>query len=344
MYILVTGGLGFIGSHIVVKLINMKYNVIVYDNLSNSYISIVDKINKLTNKPEKLLFILGDVRDNEKLKEVFCEYNIKVVIHLAALKSVNESEKYPELYNDVNVNGTINLLNIMKYYNCHNFIYSSSATVYGDTKAPVIETSMTGNNLACNYAKNKYDTEQYLINNCSEWNIVILRYFNPIGSHQSGLLGEEPNNIPNNIFPYLLRVAKWTNIKSQDIDIIYSNFTIFGNDYKTYDGTCIRDYIHVDDLARAHTMIVPLFINNIGLKIYNVGTGKGTSVLELINALNICLIKNNRTPIKYKIGDRRIGDLDISYADTSKIYNEIGFKTKFNIYDMCSDGLKFIKL
>ena len=186
--------------------------------------------------------------------------------------------------------------------------------------------------------------EQYLINNCGNWNIVILRYFNPIGSHPSGLIGEDPNNIPNNVFPYLLRVAKWTNSLQQDKTSPYAIFTVFGNDYKTDDGTCIRDYIHVQDLAQAHTMILPLFTKNIGLKIYNVGTSKGSSVLELINALNRCLIKNNRLPINYKIGNRRVGDLDISYANSDKIYRDVGFKTAFNIDDMCSDGLKFIGL
>jgi UDP-glucose 4-epimerase len=344
MYILVTGGLGFIGSHIVVKLINIGYNVIVYDNLSNSDISILNKINKLTNAPEKILFMEGDIRNKSKLENLFNTYNIYIVIHLAALKSVSESEKYPELYNDVNINGSINLLKVMSEYKCNNFIYSSSATVYGNTQSPVDENSKTGNNLACNYARNKYDMEIYLNNNCREWNVVILRYFNPIGAHPSGLIGEEPNNIPNNVFPYLLRVAKWTNSIQQDKNSPYSIFTVFGNDYKTQDGTCMRDYIHVQDLAQAHTIIIPLFSNNIGIKTYNVGTGKGTSVLELIHALNNCLINNKKKPINYKIGVRRLGDLDISYANADKIYKEVGFKTVYNINDMCKDGLTFIGL
>lgn len=344
MFILVTGGLGFIGSHIVVKLINIGYSVIVYDNLSNSEISVINKINKLIHKPKKLLFIEGDIRNKEKLETLFNMYNIYVVIHLAAVKSVSESERYPELYEDVNINGTINLLNVMNKNRCYNFIYSSSATVYGDTLAPVIEDSKTGNNLTCNYAKNKYDIERYLIENHSDWNIVILRYFNPIGAHPSGLIGEDPNDIPNNVFPYLLRVARWTNMTQQDKNSLYSIFTVFGNDYNTQDGTCIRDYIHVQDLARAHTMILQMFNKKIGLKIYNVGTGKGTSVLELIQSLNNCLIKNKKKPINYKIGNRRIGDLDISYANADKIYKEIGFKTTFNIDDMCRDGLTFIGL
>lgn len=344
MYILVTGGLGFIGSHTVVKLVELNYNVIIYDNLCNSSIDTLDKINKITGMSNKCIFIEGDIRDRDKLESVFTTYNIYVVIHMAALKSVSESEKYPELYNDVNIKGTVNLLSIMGEYKCNNFIYSSSATVYGNTVSPVTEDSKTGCNLACNYAKNKYDMEQYLITNHSDWNIIILRYFNPIGSHPSGIIGEDPNGIPNNIFPYLLRVAKWTNTDMKDkyTDSPYSIFTIFGDTYNTKDGTCIRDYIHVQDLARAHTSVIKLFAtNNIGLKIYNVGTGNGTSVMDLIKAFNNCLVKHKRKPIEYKIGDKRSGDLDISFANADKIYNEIGFKTIFTIDDMCRDGINF---
>lgn len=346
MYILVTGGLGFIGSHIVVKLVNIGYNVIIYDNLSNADSVVLDRINKLTNMPDKILFIEGDIRDEGKLNMMFIIYKIDVVIHLAALKSVSESDKYPELYNDVNIIGSINLLNVMKKYKCYSFIYSSSATVYGDTIAPVTEESKTGNNLTCNYARNKYDIEQYIYSNCKDWNIVIFRYFNPIGAHPSGLIGEEPNNIPNNVFPYLLRVAKWinTDINTRDKNSNYSIFTVFGNDYNTPDGTCIRDYIHVQDLAHAHVMTIPLLKKDIGIKIYNIGTGKGSSVLELINALNKCLIKKGKIPINYTIGDRRSGDLDISFANSDKIYRDIGFRTEFNINDMCIDGLTFIGL
>jgi UDP-glucose 4-epimerase len=274
----------------------------------------LDKINKITNIPDKILFIDGDIRDKLKLYEIFTLYNIHIVIHLAALKSVSESEKYPDLYEDVNVKGTINLLNVMKKYRRYNFIYSSSATVYGDTKAPMTENSQTGNNLTCNYARNKYDIEQYLNNNCKDWNIVILRYFNPIGAHPSGLIGDDPSNTPNNIFPYLLRVAKWTNtdIINKYKNSQYTIFTVFGNDYKTSDGTCIRDYIHVQDLARAHVMVIQLLKKiNVGIKIYNVGSGKGTSVFALIQALNNCLINNGKKPINYEIGCRRTGDIDI---------------------------------
>jgi UDP-glucose 4-epimerase len=349
-FILITGGLGFIGSHVVAKVIEQGINVIVLDNLSNSDISVLDKIIKITKiknneLDNKLKFIEGDIRDTQLLNTIFEKNMIKAVMHFAALKSVNESQLYPETYYQVNVEGTINLLNVMSRYFCKNIIYSSSATVYGDSKAPVTEESKCGNGLTCNYAKNKYDVEKYLIDNdkFSDWNIVILRYFNPIGAHPSGLIGENPSGIPNNIFPYLLRVAKYINESIvNDIDNPYSAFTIFGNDYETSDGTCIRDYIHVQDLARAHVVVLNLIENNKSLKIYNVGTGKGTSVLELINALNEVLLNRNQKPIPYKFGDRRPGDISTSYSIVSKIYEEVGFKTELNIHDMCKDGLNFI--
>ena len=235
----------------------------------------------------------------------------------------------------------------MAINNCEQFIYSSSATVYGDAVAPVNENSITGQGLSCNYAKNKYDIEQYLINN-TKMKIIILRYFNPIGAHPSGLIGENPNGLPNNIFPYLLRVAKWTNIEN-DKELktnSYEKFTVFGNDYMTRDGTCIRDYVHVQDLAQAHIDVLSIFEknNNPFTKIYNVGTGKGTTVTELITTFNKILIERNKKPIKIHYGDRRIGDLDISYSNVNKIYDEVGFRTKYDIETMCIDGLNFIGL
>lgn len=355
-YVFVTGGIGFIGSHVVIKLIENNFNIIILDNLSNSNINIIDKIKKITEHcllKNELIFIKGDIRDKNQLNTIFSSYNILYVMHFAALKSVNESQKYPELYYDVNVKGTKNLLEIMKDYNCNKFIYSSSATVYGDAVAPVTEISNAGINLSCNYARNKYEVERFIIDNYGEkkifddWNIVILRYFNPIGAHPSGELGENPNDIPNNIFPYLLRVAKWTNNTNDaynNIENPYKIFTVFGNDYTTRDKTCIRDYIHVQDLARAHVEVLAKLNNNNNnsISIYNVGTGKGSSVLELIDTLNEILIQKNNKPINYKIGPRREGDIDISYAKVDKIYNEIGFKTEFNLYKMCIDGLNFI--
>lgn len=347
-YILVTGGLGFIGSHVVVKLLNLYYNVIIIDNLSNSHVNILDKIKELKETNTELIFYEGDIRNDDDLKKIFENHEIDHVINFAALKSVSESQKYPDLYQDVNVNGSINLLTYMKKYNVTKFIYSSSATVYGDSKSPVDENSKTGNNLACNYAKNKYDMEEYLKKNketkLKDFDITILRYFNPIGAHESGLIGEDPNGIPNNIFPYLLRVAKYTNeINDFDKSHPYSKLTIFGDDYDTRDGTCIRDYIHVQDLADAHIKCIK-YMNKQKLNIYNVGTGNNVTVLELVIALNETLEKNGKNKINFVIGNRRDGDLDISYSNVDLINKEINFKSKYDIYDMCEHGLRFVKL
>jgi UDP-glucose 4-epimerase len=355
-YILVTGGLGFIGSHVVVQLIELGYNVLVFDNLSNSSINVVAMINHITKRPELLKFIEGDVRNTNELSEVFANHRIVRVAHFAALKSVGESQKFPELYHQVNVLGTINLLSVMRSHGCVDFIFSSSATVYGSEGSgkPVDENSTTGIELACNYAKNKYDVERYLIDNhldgglLAGWNIVILRYFNPLGAHPSGIIGEDPNGIPNNIFPYLLRVARWTNhnnLSDKNNESPYKIFTIFGADYPTPDGTCIRDYVHVQDLARAHVEIIShmdMNMNDGRLHIYNVGTGTGSSVLQLVHTMNEVLAEQNKQPIQYQIGSRREGDLCVSYANVEKIYKEIGFKTKYDIKKMCVDGLKFV--
>lgn len=369
--ILITGGLGFVGSHVVVQLLEKLYNVIILDNLSNARLDVLDRIKHIsTPSNNQLIYIQGDIRDLKILENIFISYKITAVMHFAALKSVKESEIYPDLYYDVNVNGTKNVLKIMQKYNCNKFIYSSSATVYGSAKSPVTELMPTGENLTCNYARNKNDIEQYLIDNSKinkpfqDWTIIILRYFNPIGGHPSGLLGDDPNGIPNNVFPYLLRVVKRNNTSHNDssFDVNpYNGFTIFGNDYNTIDGTCVRDYIHVEDLARAHVTVydkkitqmptsslpssfVPILKAESNIFIYNVGTGKGTSVLELINTLNEILKLKKLIQINYSFGNRREGDNDISYADVSKIKQDIGFATEYDVYKMCEDGLKFINL
>jgi UDP-glucose 4-epimerase len=348
-YILVTGGLGFIGSHVVVQLLDNDYNVLIFDNLSNSSILVVDKIKQITGKGNNLVFIQGDVRDREHMDQIFSIHSIETVMHFAALKSVNESQKYPDLYHQVNVTGTMNLLEVMGKHNCKNFIYSSSATVYGDSMSPVTEQSRTGINLTCNYAKNKYDVEKYLMENklMEGWNITVLRYFNPLGAHPSGIIGEDPGSIPNNIFPYLLRVARWTNADPElrEPTSPYKIFTIFGDDYDTRDGTCIRDYVHVQDLARAHIDVMALGkMNDKKLRIYNVGTGLGTTVQELVDMLNTILVSKGKKPIEYRVGARRPGDQATCYADVGKIYREIGFKTEFNIREMCIHGLNFVDL
>jgi UDP-glucose 4-epimerase len=348
-HILVTGGLGFIGSHCVVKLIDKNYLVIVCDNLSNSDLSVIDKINTITKRPNNLVFIQADIRDFDNMHQIFKNYQINCVMHFAALKSVNESMQYPEMYQSVNVHGTKNLLNIMKINNCKKFIYSSSATVYGDSPSPCTEESMVGHGLTCNYAFNKYDVEQYLINSDQfcDWDITILRYFNPIGAHPSGIIGENPIGIPNNIFPYLLRVAVTAQKKQNHIQLCpYDYFTIFGNDYETPDGTCIRDYIHVQDLALGHLRVMEnqKTIQDSKPKIYNLGTGTGTSVMQLIDMMNQVLLSKHLNPIPFLFGSRRMGDLDVCYANADKIYNELQFKTTHCIRDMCVDGLNFIGL
>jgi UDP-glucose 4-epimerase len=349
--VLVTGGLGFIGSHVVVLLAYVQTikTVIILDNLANSNLSVLDRIKILAKtNADKIKFVQGDICSNDTLNHLFGTHDIDTVMHFAALKSVSKSQKYPELYNDVNVVGTKNILNVMKKHKCRRFIYSSSATVYGNEPAPVTECTTTGTGLACNYAKNKYDMERYMIDNkdsiFKDFNITILRYFNPIGAHPSGLIGEDPNDVPNNIFPYLLRVARWINNDAfaHDIDSPYSIFTVFGDEYDTRDGTCIRDYVHVQDLARSHVEV--LKNNETCIKIYNVGTGKGTTVLELIACLNKELINKGLNPLPYKVGKRRYGDIMISYAKVDKIYEQIGFKTELDVSDMCRDGIKFIGL
>lgn len=347
-HILVTGGLGFIGSHCVVKLINKNYHVIICDNLSNSDISVIDKINRITRRPDNLIFIQADIRDHESIDNIFKSHQINCVMHFAALKSVSESMIYPELYQSVNVEGTKLLLNVMKNNNCTKFIYSSSATVYGDSESPCTENSDVGKGLTCNYAFNKYDVEQFLINSSDfiDWDIMILRYFNPIGAHPSGIIGENPVGVPNNIFPYLLRVAANVNNISQannNDKNPYNFFTIFGNDYETCDGTCIRDYIHVQDLALGHIEVMEK-MHNLKLKIFNLGTGTGTSVMQLINAMNQVLESKNLIKIPFVIGPKRAGDLDKCYANADKIFNELNFKTMHNIHDMCIDGLNFVNL
>lgn len=357
-YVLVTGGLGFIGSHVVVQLLNANIKVVVYDNLSNSNIEIINKITSICvdsnlDPNDVFVFIKGDIRDATCLDKTFFTYPIFATMHFAALKSVNESQKYPELYYDVNVIGTKILLDVMSKHNCKNFIYSSSSTVYNKSEKPMTETSGVGIDLACNYGKNKYEIEKYLSDNYNkmfiDWNIVILRYFNPIGAHPSGLIGENPNGVPNNIFPYLLRIAKSAhNAQNNNEQINVDSckiFTVFGNDYNTRDGTCIRDYVHVQDVARAHVEVLNAKMLNTldnNLYVYNIGTGSGSTVLELVNALNVLLIAKNMPAINYCFGPRRDGDVAISYALVDKIHKDIGFKTEFNLQKMCEDGLTFI--
>ncbi len=331
MNILVTGGAGYIGSHTCVKLLDTGFNVIILDNLSNSNPNVIERIEKIANKRVKLY--VGDIRNHNILKKIFSENRIDCVIHFAGLKSVNESCINPILYFDNNVSGTISLLKFMEKFSVKNFIFSSSATVYGNEASPPYDESMPTGKVCNPYGRTKYFIEEilkdiYKANN--SYNITILRYFNPIGAHQSALLGENPVGIPNNIMPYISQVA---------VNKL-PTLTIFGNDYNTPDGTCIRDYIHVVDLACGHLKALEKTINSSGrFNIYNLGTGKGYSVLELVHVFE----KISGQKIKFKFGPRRKGDLPIVYASTKKAEKDLKFKAKFDLEKMCLDSWNWQK-
>ena len=328
MAILVTGGTGYIGSHTVVDLLNHGYDVVILDNYSNSKPEVLNRIKRITGKEPR--FYLADIQDYEGMKKVFEKENITDIIHFAGLKSVAESVTKPQLYFDNNVGGSKVLLRLMDEYNVHNLVFSSSATVYGvPDHVPLKEDDKVG---GCTnpYGQTKLDIEFLLKDYAKEHrdaNIAILRYFNPIGAHPSGLIGEDPNGIPNNLMPYITQVAVGKR----------PHLNVYGNDYKTVDGTGVRDYIHVVDLARGHLCALKKLKEKPGLVIYNLGTGKGTSVLELVHAFE----KANNIKIPYIICDRRPGDVDENYADASKAYREMNFKTELNIEDACRDSWKW---
>ena len=329
--ILLTGGLGFIGSHTAVTLGQTTDIIIILDNLSNSSIETLTNIKQLVKYPENIFFIKGDVTDSNILEYIFSTYKqIESVIHFASLKSVGESISKPLIYYKENLNGLISLLEIMNKYNCFKFIFSSSATVYGSTsQSPLKETDTIGLNITNPYGQTKY-FQECILNDYSKVNsnieITILRYFNPVGAHPSGLIGENPEGIPNNLFPYLLRVASK----------LYTHLNIYGNDYPTSDGTCLRDFIHVMDLAEGH--VAAMMNQKKGLVIYNLGTGISTSIQQLITVFE----KVNNINIPYIICPRRQGDIDIVFADVSKIFNEIGWKSTRSVEDICRDGLNYI--
>ena len=325
--ILVTGGLGYIGSHTVVELIDNNYEVVIIDNLSNSKIETLDKLKKITGRD--ILFYQDDVCDRDALRKIFKENKIDSVIHFAGYKAVGESVEKPLKYYRNNIDSTLSLLEIMDEYDCRNIIFSSSATVYGKPNSlPIYEDFPLS-------TTNPYGTTKLFIENIlndlyisnPKWNITILRYFNPIGAHKSGLIGEDPKDIPNNLMPYIVKVA------TGELPVL----NIFGDDYDTIDGTGVRDYIHVVDLAKGHV----LALNNkeTKVKIYNLGTGKGTSVMELVNAFE----RVNKIPINKKIAPRRPGDIDACFAACDKAYKELGFKADKTIDEMCEDAYNFVK-
>lgn len=329
MNILVTGGLGFIGSHAVVELLDAGYDVVVVDNLFNSNIDVVDKIKKITGKNFK--FYQEDVCDLEALDKIFTENKIDAVMHFAGYKAVGESVKKPIMYYENNLVSTLHLCEKMIEHDCFRFIFSSSATVYGDPEVlPITEKCRVGG------TTNPYGTTKLMIEriladiNISnpKFSVVILRYFNPIGAHKSGLIGEKPNGIPNNLMPYIVRVA------SGELEIL----SVFGDDYDTPDGTGVRDYIHVVDLAKGHLSALEKVLKEDGVFYYNLGTGHGYSVLDLVKNFE----KVNGVSVPYKIVGRRDGDIASCYADPSKAFNELGWKAELGLEDMMRDSYNFI--
>ena len=325
MNVLVTGGAGYIGSHTCIELLESGYGVIVIDNLCNSNPKSLERVQELTGKSVK--FYEGDVRDEALLRQIFAENEIGCCIHFAGLKAVGESVAQPWRYYDNNLNSTLVLTKVMEEVGMKNIIFSSSATVYsGDNEMPLRETSKTGN---CTnpYGWTKYMTEQILSGMATadkEWGIVLLRYFNPIGAHISGRIGEDPRGIPNNLMPYITQVA----IGRREF------LSVYGNDYDTHDGTGVRDYIHVVDLARGHVAAVKYLEKNSGCDVFNLGTGTGYSVLDMVNAF----IKVNGVDVPYKIVDRRPGDLGTCYAEPGKSAAVLGWKATHTLEDMVRDS------
>ena len=328
--ILVTGGMGYIGSHTVIQLVESGYEPIIVDNLVNSKPEVLNRIEKICGKKPQFYEI--DVRDEEKLDKVFDDNEIFAVIHFAGLKSVGESVQKPELYFNNNIGSTEVLLRVMEKHGCKNIVFSSSATVYGNPgRVPIFETDKVGPTTNP-YGETKLRIEfllKDLAKKDKDWNIVLLRYFNPIGAHKSGLIGEDPQGIPNNLMPYITQVAVGK----------LAQLRVFGSDYDTPDGTGVRDYIHVDDLAHGHILSLKKIEEKPGLLIYNLGTGKGTSVLELVHAFE----EANNIKIPFQIVERRPGDIAECYANADKAYKEMGFKCTRSIVDACRDSWNWQK-
>ena len=330
MNVLVTGGAGYIGSHTCLELLNSGYGVVVLDNLCNSSPKSLDRVQELTGKTLK--FYEGDVRDEALLQKIFKENEIGCVIHFAGLKAVGESVAQPWRYYDNNLNSTLVLTKVMEQVGMKKLIFSSSATVYTATnEMPLRETSTTG---GCTnpYGWTKYMTEQILSGLCvadAGWSVCLLRYFNPIGAHESGRIGEDPRGIPNNLMPYITQVAVGRREK----------LSVYGNDYDTHDGTGVRDYIHVVDLAKGHVAAVDYVNRNNGCEVFNLGTGTGYSVLDMVKAFRDV----NDVALPYVITDRRPGDIATCYADPGKSLEKLGWKAEKNLQDMCRDSWNWQK-
>ena len=331
MAILLTGGAGYIGSHTAVELLNKGKDLVIIDDFSNSNEKALDAIRKITGKDFK--FYKMDYKDREKLEKVFEENNIDAVINFAGFKAVGESVAKPLEYYINNVSGALILLDTMRKYNCKKFIFSSSATVYGEPeRIPLTENCRVGGTTNP-YGTTKLYIEQILkdiYNSDNSWDICILRYFNPVGSHESGLIGEEPQGIPNNLMPYIVRVVSGK----------LEQLSVFGNDYDTHDGTGVRDYIHVVDLAKGHVKALEkIDKEGQGIYIYNLGTGTGYSVLDMVNAFE----KSTGKKVNYRITGRRPGDIAVCYADPKKAKEELGWVAEKNLEDMCKDSWNYIE-
>ena len=323
MKVLVTGGAGYIGSHTVVELLNAGYEVVVIDNLDNSSKESLKRVEKITGK--KAAFYEKDVRDRDALVKIFKEHAIDWVIHFAGLKAVGESVKKPVEYYNNNLISTLTLLEVMREFGVKNFVFSSSATVYGDPETlPLTEECKTGGTTNP-YGTSKLMQEMILKDvwvSDHSWNIVLLRYFNPVGAHESGLIGEDPKGIPNNLMPYVAQVASGK----------LKKIGVFGNDYPTHDGTGVRDYIHVVDLAKGHVAAIEK-LNGSGVRVYNLGTGIGYSVLDMVHAFSKACGKN----LPYEIQPRRAGDIAACYASSALAEKELGWKAEYGLDKMCAD-------
>ncbi|AVK82735.1 UDP-glucose 4-epimerase GalE [Lysinibacillus sp. B2A1] len=327
MTVLITGGLGFIGSHTVVDLIEQGYDCVILDNLSKTTIDVLDKIELIVQK--KVPFTQVDMLDIKALRNVFEEYNISAVIHFAGFKSVGESVQNPLVYYQNNLISTLNLIDVMQTFKVKKLVFSSSATVYGNLHTPPMKEdfSLQAPNP---YGRTKLMLEEIfrdLVSSDSTWSIALMRYFNPIGAHRSGLLGELPYGTPNNLMPHVLKVA------SEEISILH----VFGGNYDTVDGSCIRDFIHIMDLASGHVKALDYINRSFGCEAFNLGTGVGYSILDLIHTFE----EANDVNVPYTIVNRRDGDIVVSIADVKKAEILLGWKAKYNLVDMCKDAWRW---
>lgn len=328
MPILVTGGAGYIGSHTVVELLTAGYEVVVVDNLCNSSRESIKRVEDITGK--NVTFYEADILDEDALEKIFAKEDIESCIHFAGLKAVGESVEKPWLYYNNNITGTLTLIKVMERHNVRNIVFSSSATVYGAPKEIPITENCPKGEITNPYGQTKSMLEQILTDiqkADNRWNVILLRYFNPIGAHKSGRIGENPNGIPNNLMPYITQVAVGR----------LECLGVFGNDYNTHDGTGVRDYIHVVDLAKGHVKAIEKLKDNDGLNIYNLGTGIGYSVLDIVHNFE----KASGQHIPYVIKPRRAGDIDACYSDPGKAERELGWKAENGILEMCEDSWRW---